>query len=133
MKQVLVGRTAMITVPFAETSVSLFGMIIPGVSVMVLSGSSAAKALLNTPVGSDLVASVARALLLTKSIGNTESTTPNDKFRFWKAAPTGRMEFGFDLENQRVYQVEFFAYPDANQEFSLGVFGSVSAVSAYNP
>src|SRR5882724_94843 len=130
MKQILVGRTAMITVPFAETSISLFGTIIPGVSVVTDAvTASYQKAILNTPVGSDLVASVARVLLLTESIGNTESTNPNDKFRFWKAAPTGRMEFGFDLENQRVYQVEYIAYPDATQDFSLGVFGNVNATA----
>jgi len=130
MKQILVGRTAMITVPFAETSISLFGTIIPGVSVVTDAvTASYQKAILNTPVGSDLVASVARVLLLTKSIGNTESTNPNDKFRFWKAAPTGRMEFGFDLANQRVYQAEFIAYPDASQDFSLGVFGNVNAAA----
>lgn len=131
MKQILVGRTAMVTVPFAETSISLFKDIIVGVSYVTdATVASNQKVIINTPVGMDLVASAAKALLLTKSIGNTESAKANDKFRFWKAAPTGRMEFGFDLENQRVYQVEFFAYPDSTQDFSLGVFGDVSAVAA---
>lgn len=128
MKQILVGRTAQVTVPFAETSLSLFATIIPGASYVSGTGAtSGQKAIINTPVGMDLVASLAQALLLTKSIGNTESTLSGDKFRFFKAAPTGRIEFNFDLENQRVYQVEFFAYPDQNQNFALGAFGNATA------
>jgi hypothetical protein len=128
MKQILVGRNAMITVPFAENNVSLFAIIIPGASAVTDSVSSdSQKVIINTPVGLDLVASVAQSLLLTKAIGNTESSDANDKFRFFKAAPTGRIEFSFDLENQRVYQVEFTAFPDATQDFALGVWGDTAA------
>lgn len=127
MGQILVGRNATVTVPFAESKVSLFAQIIPGASA-VTDGVSAdsQKVIINTPVGLDLV-TIAKSLKLVKAIGNTESSDPNDVFRFFKAGPTGRIEFGFDLENQRVYNVEFVAYPDSSQDFALGVFGDESA------
>ncbi|HXH10783.1 MAG TPA: hypothetical protein VNP04_13605 [Alphaproteobacteria bacterium] len=127
MKQVLVGRTAMVTVPFAESKVSLFATIIPGASAVTDAVSSESqKVIINTPIGKDLV-TIAKSLRLVKAIGNTESSDPNDVFRFFKAGPTGRIEFSFDLENQRVYSVEFFAYPDSTQDFALGVWGDINA------
>ena len=128
MKQILVGRNAMVTVPFAEGHVSLLALIIPGASAVTDSVSSdSQKIVINTPIGLDLVASVAQSLLLTKAVGNTESSDANDKFRFFKAAPTGKIEITFDLENQRVYQVEFTAFPDATQDFALGIWGDENA------
>jgi len=128
MKQILVGRTCMVTIPFAESKVSLFATIIPGASAVTDSVSSdSQKVIINTPIGLDLLASVAQSLVLTKSVGNTKSSDPNNVFRFFKAAPTGRIEFSFDLENQRVYEVEFSCFPDSTQDFALGVWGDTLA------
>jgi len=89
--------------------------------------STRKKTIINTPVGADLVASAALSLLLIKAIGNVSSSNLNDRFRFFKAAPTGEVEFSFSIEDQRVFEVEFTAYPDADQSFALGVFGDEGA------
>jgi len=128
MKQILIGRTCMVTIPFAESKVSLFATIIPGASAVTDSVSTESqKVIINTPIGLDLLASVAQSLVLTKSVGNKKSTDPNNVFRFYKAAPTGRIEFSFDLENQRIYEVEMTCFPDSTQDFSLGEFGDQNA------
>lgn len=127
-KQILVGRNATIKVPFAETDLALMAKIIPLASHVIDSvDSSKKKTVINTPIGADLVASAAQSLLLIKAIGNTESTNANDRFRFYKATPQGELEFSFSIEDQRVFEVEFVAYPDINQDFALGVFGDESA------
>jgi len=128
MKQIIVGRNASITIPFAETDLSLMSKIIPGASLVTDAVTATKKkVIINTPIGSDMVASVAQALLLIKAIGNTASTNENDKFRFFKAAPSGELEFAFSIEDQRVWEVEFTAYPDSTQSFAIGVFGDISA------
>lgn len=130
MKQIVVGRNATIKVPFAETDLSLMSKIIPLASfVQDVTTATKQKTVINTPVGSDLVASAAKALLLIKAIGGTASTDANDQFRFFKAAPSGEVEFAFSIEDQRVWEVEFTAYPDSTQDFALGVFGDESAAA----
>ena len=129
MKQIVVGRTATIKVPFAETNLSLMSKIIPLASYVADTfDPTLAKTLLNTPIGSDLLASAAYSLRLTKAIGAVKSSNTNDVFRFYKAAPSGKVEFAFSIKDQRVFETEFTAYPDSTQSYSLGVFGSEQAV-----
>lgn len=130
MKQIIVGRNATIKVPFAETDLTLMSKLIPGASLVTDAVTSTKKKVfLNTPIGSDMVASVAQALLLIKAIGNTASTNLNDQFRFFKAAPSGKLEFSFSIEDQRIWEVEYTAYPDSTQNFSLGTFGDPAATA----
>ena len=85
---------------------------------------------INTPVGADLVASASMILRITKSIGSAASTDANDRFKFFKAAATGSVEVPFSIEDQRVWEVTFQVYPDADQAFALGIFGDETAVPA---
>lgn len=124
MKQILVGRNVTVKCPFAETNMTKLSSFIPLMSV-VASGAFA-KAILNTPVGADLVASASKILQLTKSIGSATSTDANDVFKFFKAAATGAVEVNFSIEDQRIWEVEFTVYPDSTQSFALGVFGDSS-------
>lgn len=127
-KQILVGRNATIKVPFAETDLELMSRIIVFASHVVDGvDASLKKTIINTPIGADLVASAARRLTLVKAIGTVASENPNDEFRFFKAAPTGELEFSFSIEDQRVFEVEFTAYPDPDNDFALGVFGAAQA------
>ena len=121
MKQILVGRNVQVVCPFAETDLTKLSSFVPLASV-VTSGVFQ-KAIINTPVGADLVASASQILQLTKSIGSATSTDPNDVFKFFKAAATGAVEVNFSIEDQRVWNVTFQVYPDSTQNFALGVFG----------
>jgi hypothetical protein len=121
MKQILVGRNVTVKCPFAETDLTKLSTFIPLASV-VTSGAFT-KAIINTPVGADLVASASQVLKLTKSIGSATSTDANDVFKFYKAAATGAVDVNFSIEDQRIWEVEFTVYPDADQAFALGVFG----------
>ena len=117
----------MIKTPFAETNLSLMATIIPFASFVQGTVGSAKKTIINTPIGSDLLASAANSLRLTKVIGGVSSTNANDVFRFFKAAPSGRIEFDFSIEKQRIFTVDWTAYPDSTQSFHLGVFGDATA------
>lgn len=121
MKQILVGRNVQVVCPFAETDLTKLSSFIPLTSVTT--SGVFQKVLINTPVGADLVASASQILKITKSIGSATSTDPNDAFKFFKAAATGAVEVNFSIEDQRVWNVTFQAYPDSTQSFSLGVFG----------
>lgn len=120
-KQILVGRNATIKIPFAETDLELMSKIIPLASYST--DGTKEKTIINTPIGSDLLASASNSLKLTKAIGVSASTDANDVFRFYKAAPSGEVEFAFSIEDQRIFEVEFMAYPDSSNNFALGVFG----------
>ena len=117
----------MIKTPFAETNLSLMGTIIPFASFVLGSLGPAKKTIINCPIGSDLLASASNSLKLVKTLGGTSSTNANDRFRFFKAAPSGKLDFDFSIEKQRIYNVEWTAYPDSTQSFNLGVFGDETA------
>jgi len=128
MKQILVGRNVVVRCPFAETDLAKISSFIPLASgVTDATSATQKKVIINTPVGADLVASASAQLKLTKSIGSATSTDPNDVFKFFKAAATGAVEVNFSIEDQRVWEVEFQVYPDASQDFALGVFGDENA------
>jgi len=128
LKQIVIGRNATVKVPFAETDFLLFSKIIPLASYVQDSVTPTyEKVIINTPIGADLVASAAQSLLLIKAIGNTASSNPNDIFRFFKASPSGEINFKFSVDDQRVYETEFTAYPDSAQSYNLGVFGNIAA------
>lgn len=128
MKQILIGRTATIKIPFAETDLLLMSKIIPLASHVTDSVTATnKKTIINTPIGSDLLASAAFSLKITKAIGAVKSSATNDVFRFYKAAPSGKVEFAFSIKDQRVFETEFTAYPDATKSYALGVFGTEAA------
>lgn len=128
LKQIIIGRNATIKVPFAETDINLFSKIIPLASYVQDSVTPTnEKVIINVPIGADLIASAAYSLLLIKAIGNSASTDPNDVFRFFKAAPSGEINFKFSVDDQRVYETEFTAYADSAQNYAIGVFGDISA------
>lgn len=121
MKDILVGRNITLTIPFAETDLTKLSTFIPLASVSV--SGVFERVNINTPVGADLVASAAQLLRLTKSIGDTTSTDPNDQFTFYQVAMKGAIEVTFSIEDQRIWEVEASVYPDASNGFALGVFG----------
>lgn len=130
MKQIVVGRNAQIVIPFAETSLSLMSKIIPLASLITDATTATKQAVvLNVPVGSDLIASNAQSLVLTKAIGDVKSTNNNDRFQFFKASPSGKIEVEFSISKQRTWNVEFNAYPDSTQNFSIGLFGDNTAAA----
>lgn len=128
LKQILVGRTATIRIPFAETDLLLMSKLIPAASHVIDSvDATKKKTIINTPIGKDILSAVANSLRLTKSIGGVASSNLNDRFRFFKAAPTGTVEFQFSIENQRIFATEWTAFADAAQDYALGVFGNEAA------
>ena len=128
MKQIVVGRTATIRCPFAETDLLLMSKIVPGAShVIDAVTSTKKKTVINTPIGRDLLSADAVSLRITKAIAGVVSSNSNDKFRFYKAAPSGRIETSFSIENQRIWTVDFTAFPDSTRNFDLGTFGNETA------
>lgn len=128
LKQILVGRTAIIRIPFAETDLLLMSKLVPAASFVTDQvDATKKKVVINTPIGKDILSAVANSMKLTKSIGGVKSSNGNDVFRFFKAAPTGVVEFQFSIENQRVFSTQWMAFADSAQDYALGVFGNEAA------
>lgn len=121
MKDIIVGRNVTFTIPFAETDLTKLSTFIPLASVSV--SGAFERVDLNTPIGSDLLASGSQLMRITKTIGGVASTNLNDRFTFFNVATKGAVEVNFSIEDQRVWEVEAQAYPDASNGFALGVFG----------
>jgi len=105
--QVITGQGARITVPLAEYTLEnlaialnqdlLFDELIEGGRL----------------VGTKM-RSLAQSLLLKKYVNGVVSQDDLDYMRFPVAAPVGNPEILFSKSDQRIIEIEFIAFPDAN-------------------
>ncbi len=63
----------------------------------------------NTGVGTNLL-DIAQSLVL-RPVGKTDAS---EDFTIFKAATAGALNFAYKLEDERIFNVEFSGYPDAN-------------------
>lgn len=105
------GRTCMVRVPLAETTVDHLVAIMPGAVKYDGSNTQAGKAYaqVSTGVGTNLI-DEAKVLRLHPQ-GLPESNTSED-FVIPLAATAGAIQFAYKLEEERVFNCEFKAYAD---------------------
>lgn len=123
----ITGRTGMVKVPMAETDLAKLLAVIPG-ATLITDATTPTKKKLNIPTGVGLsLIDVAQALVLhpTANAANNKA----DDVTVPLAAPAGSISFSFQVENERVYAIEFQMYPDEATGL-LCVFGDNSAVAA---
>lgn len=110
INEYIIGRTCSVTVPMAETDLTKLNLCLPGSSIVTDAVDSTKKKLV-TPnaVGQSLLA-VAQKLTchpIARSAGDK-----SQDFVVPITAPKGDLNFGFKLNEERVYNVIFTGYPD---------------------
>tara|TARA_R110000851_G_scaffold59347_11_gene137422 strand:- start:12151 stop:12657 length:507 start_codon:yes stop_codon:yes gene_type:complete len=100
----LIGRTIMVTTPLAETTVDILVTTMPGATKV---GTGAVKAEVTTGVGINLI-DVAAELI----VKPTAAVDNSDNINIPKAATAGNMSFAYQLESERIYNVQWTGYAD---------------------
>lgn len=109
LNEYVLGRTAMVKVPMAETDVEKLAVAIPGSTLVTDSVDTTKKKLLvKSDVGLALRSYAQK--LVCDPIAST--STANQNFTMPIAAPKGEFKFSFKHDEERIYEVEFTGYPD---------------------
>jgi hypothetical protein len=127
INDIITGRTGMVTVPMAETDLAKLLLVIPG-AVLVTDSTTPTKKKLEIPtaVGTSLIES---AKVLTLHPKANAASNKADDVTIPLASPAGDITFSFQVENERVYAIEFRMYPDEVTGL-LAVLGDITAVAA---
>lgn len=94
-------RQFKITVPMAETTLALLGLVLPGSQV------TAGQLVVNNAVGVSLIDGAGLLKLVPVSGGNAD-----EPVEFVKANTAGNFSFAYRHNQERIYNIEFTAYPD---------------------
>lgn len=111
VNDILMGRTATITVPMAETDLTKLAAVIPG-AVLVTDKTVSTKKKLQIPSGTGISLYDTAAKLTLHPTANAVNNK-NDDVVAPLASPGGNITFAFQVDQERVYNVEFTVYPDA--------------------
>lgn len=124
VNEYITGRNCMVKVPMAETSLTLLQHVIPN-STLVTDGVDATKKKITvtTSMGQTLRSFAAKLTL--HPIANA-SGEKNEDFVIPIACPKGEFTFAYKVDEERVYAVEFYGYPDLSTGL-LYVIGDESA------
>lgn len=126
LNEYVMGQTAMVKAPLAETSLDLFQVAFPG-STLVTDKTTASKKKLvvTTNVGASL-----RALAQPLTLHPKYNAAGNkaDDFSLPISSPKGDLTFAFKHDEERVYNVEFTGYPDLTTGV-LFVIGDLTATA----
>lgn len=103
-------RQFKISVPLAETTLELVGLALPGSEIQ------SGRLVIKTAVGLSLIDSAGVLQLTPVTGGNSD-----EPITFVKANTAGNFSFAYRHNEERIYNVEFTAYPD--DEGILAYFG----------
>ena len=119
INEYITGRTVTAKVPLAETTLENLVAVMPG-AILVTDSTTPTKKRVDVPTGVGLnLLDFAKPLVL-HPIALPDANKSED-FVIPRAATAGALEFGYDLENERLYSCEFNGYPDANNKlFTVG-------------
>lgn len=107
VKEYITARTCVVRVPLAETTLDNLVAIMPG-STKTGTEPAAARVDVTTNVSADLKAGAAKLVLHPVSAG----ADLNDDFIVPLAATGGAVTYAYKLDEERIFNVEFNAYPD---------------------
>lgn len=124
INEYITGRTCMVKVPMAETDVTLLAEVVPN-STLVTDGTTPTKKKLNvgTSTGTSLrdFADVLTLHPIAEAAGSK-----NYDFTIPIACPKGEFSFAYKLDEERIYNVEFYGFPDLSTGL-LYVIGDTTA------
>ncbi len=107
ISEYITGRTCVVKVPLAETTINHMAEIMPGT---VIVGTTDPYATVSTGVGTELLA-IAKVLRLhPKSLATIDVS---QDFIVPLASTTGAITFAYKLDEERIFNVEFKAFADA--------------------
>jgi hypothetical protein len=122
INEYIMGTTAMVKVPLAETKVELFATIIPN-STLVVDGTKKKLSVANS-TGTSLRSFADKLVLHPVAQPSSEK---NFDFVLPISCPKGDFQFAYKLDEERIYNVEFYGYPDLSTGV-LYVLGDETAV-----
>lgn len=117
INEYIMGREVTVKVPLAETTLENLVATMPG-ATLITDMVDPTKKVVNVPtgIGTNLL-DIAKKLVL-RPVGKTDAS---EDFTIFKAATAGGLNFAYKLENERIFNVEFTGYPDAQgQLFAVG-------------
>lgn len=120
VKELVIGRTATIEVPFAEYDLEKLATIIPG-ATLVVNGTDPNKKRIEVNANNVIdLFDYAKKVKLEPLNGD-----PNDAVIFFKAAPRPQLNYTYSYEGELITNVTFKAYPDSDGK--LLAFGDETA------
>jgi hypothetical protein len=111
VKSIMKGRTCQVTVPFALHDLTKLAEVIPN-STLVTDATTPTKKKLevNSAAGYDMLSGAEKLVI--------KPTDPNATANDWITIPiagaTADPEYTFDADNERIVNITFVGYPDAN-------------------
>ncbi len=129
INEYIMGRTIKVTAPLAETTLDNLVAIMPGATLVTDGATLKKSVIVPTGIGTNLLAMAKELILVPKGVNGTLNY--DDAVRIPKAATPGAMTYSYKLDEERIYNCEFKAYPvtENNAEVLFEV-GSVDAVVA---
>lgn len=124
VKEYITARTCVVRVPLAETTLDNLVSIMPGATKVGGPEPAAARVDVTTNVSADLKA-IAQLLVLHPVSAGADL---NEDFRIPLAATGGAIQYAYKLDEERIFNVEFNAYPDDAQGGLLFQIGDPGAV-----
>lgn len=126
INDIITGRSGTVTVPLAEYDLNKLLTVIPG-ATLVSDATTPTKQKLEIPtaVGVSLIET---AKVLTLHPKHLPETDRSEDVTVPLASPAGDLQFSFQVENERVYAIEFRMYPDEETGL-LAVLGDYTAAA----
>jgi hypothetical protein len=121
VKELVMGRTVTVTAPLAETTIENMAALMPGATVVTtgVAPNQVTRLDVDTGTGIDLL-DVAKVLRLHPI--NKPDADKSEDFVIYKAATPGALTFAYKLDEERIFNANFTAYPDpvSGKLFSIG-------------
>lgn len=124
----IMGRNVTVTMPLAETTLENLVAIMPGATLVTDSVDSTKKKVSVIPgTGLDLLTIAAELNLHPWALPASDKT---QDFTIPKAATAGAISYAYKIDEERVYNCTFMAYPDTANGDVLFVVGDTTATAA---
>jgi hypothetical protein len=123
IKEYITARTCTVRAPLAETTLENLVKIMPGATLI---GTTTKKVVVPNATSTDLLP-LAQKLVL-HPIALADSNKSED-FVIPKASTAGAMTFSYKLDEERIFNVEFKAYPDTAANGTLFIVGDETATA----
>ncbi|MGV2866467.1 hypothetical protein [Achromobacter sp. AGC39] len=124
INEYIIGRTCTVKVPLAETTLENMVAVMPGAK-LITDSTDPTKKKVEVPTGTGLnLLDFAQTLNLHPIA--KDAADKSDDFTVNRAGTAGALNYSYMLDDERIYNVEFKAYPDADGR--LFVAGDTTAV-----
>ena len=121
----ITGRSCVVRVPLAETTLENLVALMPGATLVTDGVDSNKKRVdVTSGVGTDLLAAAGELTLHPKALAASDLS---EDFRLPLASTPGAINFAYKTDEERIFNVEFTAYVDTSNNDMLFSFGDTTA------